>query len=141
MVLHLGIFVVWIPAVLAQYPLVRGHDRRNLWRALLRGAPSWTRTAVMVLFGYAFVNFGIGLLFTAAKPVGGPAPLRLFSGHWMLFYGAATAILYSARHASDVDARCPAGHSVPAAARFCPTCGAATRQAFAPAALARSDRR
>jgi hypothetical protein len=135
MVLHFGIFVVWIPAVLAQYPLVRHQDRKDVWRALLRGAPRSANTAVKVLFAYAVVNFGIGLLSTAPKgPANGQASLRLFSGHWMLFYGAAMAILYSARHALDAVPRCPSGHSGPVTARFCPTCGAPLSQPLAPAA-------
>jgi hypothetical protein len=37
--LHLGVFVVWIPVVIVSQPLTRGQDRRDHWRILLRNCP------------------------------------------------------------------------------------------------------
>jgi hypothetical protein len=57
------------------------------------------RYMVYGFFGYAIINF---LLFIAVAPSGGhganpPTVVwRGFSGHWMAFYSAAFAILYSA---------------------------------------------
>jgi hypothetical protein len=55
---------------------------------------------------------------------------RGFSGHWMAFYGAAFAVLYSAIHKpSLLEARkCPAGHDVSHQDLFCPKCGQALSQ-------------
>jgi hypothetical protein len=126
--LHVGIFVVWIPAVLVAQRLARGYERRDVWKAVLRGLPVWLQTAGRLLFGYALVNFAVFLLFLA--PNKGPATtlneFRGFSGHWMLFYGAAFGILYSARRVGvlDHERKCLNGHLVSGAAKVCEQCGA-----------------
>lgn len=96
--LHIGIFVVWIPAVFVAKSLVGNLNRWDLWKLILSNAPTWMRYAVYGFFGYALVNFA---LFIAQAPNNGsgdpPAIVwRGFSGHWMAFYSAAFAILYSA---------------------------------------------
>ena len=88
---------------------------------VLRGALDWMRYMVYGFFGYAFLNFA---LFMAKAPSGHaegiPAIVwRGFSGHWMLFYSAALATLYSAATASADVRRCLNGHAVPATANFC----------------------
>lgn len=128
--LHAGIFLVWIPTLLASIRTMRCTNRREFWKVMLAGCPPWMRRAVFVLFGYAIVNF---LLFLAAAPSlqnqqeGDlpPAVLRGFSGHWMIFYAAAFAVLYSWIRAPQLyrERKCPNGHVVPATARFCPECG------------------
>jgi hypothetical protein len=50
---------------------------------------------------------------------------RGFSGHWMIFYYMAAAILYSAtRIASLGGPRCPSGHETSPFAKYCDRCGA-----------------
>ena len=130
--LHGGVFVVWLPAVLVAMRAAPGVDRKDLWKLTLAGCPRWMQVALRVLFGYAVVNF---VLFIAAAPRGvqrpgddpPPAVVRGFSGHWMVFYGAAFAILYSRLRAPHLfrEHRCPQGHVVPPLARFCPACGCA----------------
>lgn len=99
--LHLGIFVVWIPAVLAARRLAGTLNRPDIWKIVLRGCPDWLRYLVYGFFGYAIVNF---LFFMTTAPFKGsgadtPATVwRGFSGHWMAFYSAAFAILWSAIH-------------------------------------------
>jgi len=101
--LHLGIFLVWFPAILIAQKLIGNINRRDLWKVLLKDCPSWLRYMVYGFMGYAVVNF---LLFVGAeKTVGAgsnpPANVwRGFSGHWMAFYSAAAAIFYSAIHSS-----------------------------------------
>jgi hypothetical protein len=78
-------------------------------------------------FGYGFLNFAIFLL-TAPKDGSGPMSpviVRGFSGHWMVFYSAAAAVLYSATHVDDRDQgrRCGNGHAVGPLAHFCEQCG------------------
>ena len=125
-ILHMGIFVVWFPTVLVARKRVGNRRSKDYWRLVLQGSPEWMRYMVYGFFGYAFVNFA---LFIAKAPTGGgganpPAIVwRGFSGHWMLFYSAALATLYSAANASESVRRCLNGHAVPATANFCSRCG------------------
>lgn len=128
-VLHAGIFVVWVPAVLVlRRPKVQaGSD--NSWKSAFAGCPAWMRGGLYFLFGYAMLNF---LWFVATadqhKKPAGDAPasvIRGFSGHWMAFYGAAFGIFYSRRQAPHLyrEHQCPLGHHISPTDRFCPICG------------------
>ena len=125
-ILHMGIFVVWIPAVFVAKARVGNVNRKDFWKVVLQGSPDWMRYMVYGFLGYAVLNFA---LFIAKAPSGsgGPNPpaavWRGFSGHWMAFYSAALAILYAAANASQNVQRCLNGHLVPATARFCARCG------------------
>ncbi len=129
--LHIGIFAVWIPTVLVSRRLTSGFNRKDAWKAALRGCPAWMKYAVYGFFAYALVNFVIFLLSSAVAKGSGtgamsPAVVRAFSGHWMAFYSAAMAVLYSAAHlpASETqEHKCPNGHSVSPYAQFCEQCG------------------
>lgn len=124
--LHVGIFVVWFPAVLVANRLVGNQRKKDLWKVVLRGCPDWMRYMVYGFFGYAVVNF---LSFMGKAPSGGgsadtpPIVWRGFSGHWMAFYSAAMAILYSAAKMNDNVRRCSNGHTIPPNANFCTRCG------------------
>jgi hypothetical protein len=127
-VLHVGIFVVWLPAVIVSSQLTVDFKRRDFWKAALRGCPPWMRYMVNGFFAYAALNF-IWFL-ASAPPHGGSGPMppivvRGFSGHWMVFYSAAMAMLYSAAHVKDRDVgrKCPQGHTVGPLAQFCEQCG------------------
>lgn len=99
--LHVGIFVVWLPALLASGQMVRGARREDAWRVALRGCPHWMRWMTSAFFVYTFINFILFFIITDAagkQPAGDPMPpavFRVFSGHWMAFYSAALAMLYS----------------------------------------------
>ena len=124
--LHIGIFVIWIPAVLLSQKR-RGKD-------VLDRTPPWMKRVLGLLFAYAIGNF---IYFMATAPKKGspearqePAPpqvLRGFSGHWMIFYGAGFAMLWSAwkERREATLRRCSNGHTVPPLVTQCPTCGAA----------------
>ena len=123
-----GIFVVWIPTVLVAAQAARYANRNDFWKISLAGCPSWMRRGLYVLFGYALLNFVLYLSSNPPKQPINDAPLtavRGFSGHWMLFYGAAFAVLYSRIHAPQLyqARKCPQGHVVAPTARFCPACG------------------
>jgi len=130
-ILHLGIFVVWIPAAITSNIMGRNSPRKDFWKVALRGCPPWMRYAFYAIIGYAILNF-IFFLITAPSghsPSGGsmpPSVVRGFSGHWMVFYFAGFAILYSKTHGSDQGrpAHCPNGHPINASAKYCETCGA-----------------
>src|SRR5436190_19920974 len=99
--LHIGIFVVWIPTVLTSMQTTRYANRKDFWKVALAGCPLWMRRAGYILFGYAILNFIVFMATTASQPkqqqIGDapPAVVRGFSGHWMIFYGTAFAVLYS----------------------------------------------
>jgi hypothetical protein len=54
--LHVGIFVVWFPAVLVSQRLSKNVPQADLWKAVLRGCPRWMKTGSYVVFAYGIVN-------------------------------------------------------------------------------------
>ena len=134
--LHIGIFIVWFPTVLVAYRLTRGASRNDFWKIALVGCPKWMRSALYVIVGYAALNFVFFLVTTSSHPPSkGDAPpevVRGFSGHWMIFYSAAFATLYSASVVgySGMDRKCPNGHAVTITAKFCEECGAELAPSF-----------
>jgi hypothetical protein len=129
--LHIGIFVVFIPAILASNWLVRDFKRKDYWTATFRGCPKWVSRVVQGFGAYAVINFVIfvWIMGQGNVAVGGDTPdevFRGFSGHWMFFYAVAAAVLYSrlVTSRSDPARRCPNGHPVSPSAAFCEACGA-----------------
>lgn len=130
-VLHVGIFVVWLPAVLVSLKMTRHASRKDLWKMALAGCPEWMRRSLYVLFGYAMLNFILFFTSTAGqsrqdrKSTSNLAEVRGFSGHWMIFYGVAFAIFYSRIHSPELyrERKCPQGHTSSPTARFCAECG------------------
>ena len=127
--LHVGIFLVWIPAILVSIPMTRDVPHKDFWRAALRGCPKWMRIMVYVFFGYAILNFALflcGAFQGPADATGGAPPsiLKGFSGHWMAFYATALAMFYSATQVRRMKPRqCPLGHTVSLSTRYCEQCG------------------
>jgi hypothetical protein len=130
--LHVGIFVVWLPAVLVAQRLVRNSSQKDFWKVALLGCPRWMRVALFAIFPYAILNF-LYFAFLANKSPDGAggdgSTIQGFSGHWLIFYGAAFAILYSATHRPDLldGVKCPSGHDVDPLSKFCGACGAEIR--------------
>jgi hypothetical protein len=124
--LHIGIFVVWLPTVLVSQGLTRDFKQRDFWTAALRGAPSWAPMVLKWLMGYAVVNFLLFMFQTGARGNDPALQARGFSGHWMIFYGAAAATLFSAgqlREHGDRPRLCLNGHTVSLLAQYCEQCG------------------
>ncbi|MBI5528876.1 MAG: hypothetical protein HY897_21310 [Deltaproteobacteria bacterium] len=111
--LHLGIFVVFIPAVLAtrEDPTLRQWGRQSWWHL---SVPLWAKIGVGVLMVVAAANFAYFAVTDRSsrhatshrdsqeRPVPlNPAvrwekdlrTLRVFSGGWMVFYAAAALLL------------------------------------------------
>jgi hypothetical protein len=111
--LNVGIFVVWLPALIVSTPAGRG-------TVALPGCPGWMRRLTYGFFGYGVVST---LLFRAFTP---PESFQGWTGHGLAFYSVAAAILYSAivLSRSDPARRCPNGHPVSASASVCEACGA-----------------
>jgi len=105
--LHVGIFLVFIPAMLVARPPGRALMSRVSFNDAFRGAPTWVRKTVKVFFAYAIVNFIVFIINAPGKPPPGPMTpqdVRGFSGHWMLFYTASAAMFLAAlNRARDAD--------------------------------------
>ena len=67
-VLHIGIFIVWIPTVLVTSRMGADFKNKDLWKAVLRGCPPWMQYMVYGFWGYAVVNF---VYFMLVAPKGG----------------------------------------------------------------------
>jgi Protein of unknown function (DUF3592) len=126
-ILHMGIFVVWFPAVMVGQRQAGNLKRKDFWKVVLKDSPEWVRYLVYGFLGYAIANF---MYFFFQAPTGHddganpPAMVwRGFSGHWMVFYLGALAILYSAARQHAQSLRCVNGHAVLANANFCDRCG------------------
>ena len=129
--LHFGIFVVWIPTVLISNKMCRGLDnpRRDAWKVILRGCPTWMRYLLYGLFAYAFINFFRGFAsFGRGDDRDSLDTIRTFSGHWLVFYYAAFATLYSFHNLTGVRPIriCANGHVGDVEDEFCRKCGART---------------
>jgi hypothetical protein len=83
-VLHMGIFVVWLPAILVANKLVRGFKQKDFWKAALRGCPQWMKNLIYLFLGYAILNFTIFAIsdFAGGCSVmtGGDTPSNVFRG-------------------------------------------------------------
>jgi len=91
--LHLGIFVVWVPLVFLANRTMPKPGRGNMDH-LFAELPKWMRVAAGTLFVYALLNFAWFIYCTRQYPRHGvpfSVELRGFSGHWMMFYGVAAA--------------------------------------------------
>ena len=92
-VLHLGIFIAFVPVVYALFESVGARDiqpfdfQRQLaiQRSILRVLEPWQRVALGVLFVYMAVNFATGAA-PAIRDGGEINDYRIFSGHWLGFY-------------------------------------------------------
>ena len=97
-IMHLGVFVVFIPAILVTIRRVGSSGRKNYWKLALSGTPDWMRYLVYAATGYAVLNF---VFISGSLPSSGSKGMtaetwRLFSGHWIAFYCASFALLYAA---------------------------------------------
>src|SRR5687768_11856783 len=72
--LHVGILVVWIPAMIASRRLVPDPKHKDAWKQALRGCPRWVRWVTGGFFVYAIINFFLSLVLFPAKGGGVGAP-------------------------------------------------------------------
>jgi hypothetical protein len=124
-ILHMGVFVVWFPAVFVAERRFGSMNRKDFWKVVLKGVPDWMRYMVYVFGAYALINFVLSMLQFQPGGSGNPSSMEWngFSGAWMEFYCSALAILYSAAKADRNVRRCLNGHPVPPNANFCTRCG------------------
>ena len=97
--LHFGVLIVSIPAILITLRRIGGAGRRTYWRVALKGAPDWMRYVVYATLGYAALNFFFFMLSSnSSRGLDGTTvqTWKLFSGHWIAGYCVSFALLYSA---------------------------------------------
>jgi len=104
MVLGIGVFIVWPPkpTVIVGNYVAKEFPRKDFWKAALAGCPSWIKKLTVGIGIYAGLNF---FYFVYANripenrvPVDVPGTsslldLRMFTGHFMVFYFTAFATL------------------------------------------------
>jgi hypothetical protein len=105
MLLHLGIFVALLGALVAFFRL-RQSEGKDFWKRALRASPVWMRWVLLLFFIYALANFFI--FWNKLSNLGGKSSdevmaivLRGFSGHWLFFYFAIFIVFYSAMQATQ----------------------------------------
>jgi hypothetical protein len=129
--LHIGIFVVWIPAMLVSGRLTKNSSHPDSWKTILRACPAWVSRVIHVLFYYALASFGYFFLTSFLSPgiADESSIIRGFSGHWLFFYFAAFTSLYAAIRIADEDRvrLCGNGHIVGEHYLFCGECGSAVQ--------------
>lgn len=101
LVLHLGLFPPFGVVIFGMRPWLEPEgldpwdlrERQRLMGAFLRGIPGREKALVLALIVYAGINVTVGI----ERSVGGAsgADARLFSGHWLFFYGVSAVL---ARH-------------------------------------------
>ena len=127
--LHIGIFVVWLPVVLFSQRVMRGVPQKDFWKVMFAGCPDWMRAVQKIVLTYAVANF-LYFMFVSSSTNSAddtdPSVIRGFSGHWLIFYGAAFSTFYSLYRRPDLleDRKCPQGHAISHGAAYCSTCGA-----------------
>jgi len=124
--LHMGVFVVWLPTVLVAIKHTRNIPRNDAWKVILRGCPDWMKNGFYVIFGYAILSFIVFIVYSTQSSSGNDASVvRGFSGHWLVFYYAAFATLYSELQLEKQDPirRCRNGHVVELGDKYCRDCG------------------
>ncbi|HUI83784.1 MAG TPA: hypothetical protein VL240_06145 [Candidatus Binatia bacterium] len=88
-----ALLVVWLPAIFCMNRLVRDVPQKDIWKAALRGCPTWMRTALWVVCGYAWVG-GFVIPIIAGRDTNSQlAGARTTSGVMLGFYGIAVCVL------------------------------------------------
>jgi len=102
--LHVGIFVVFFPAILVAEKRVGSTNRKDFWKMVTKGSPDGIRYLFYLLLAYAFVSSLISFFHSppgvVPKGLSPGVPWRGFSEGWMVFYFGSFAILSSALHSS-----------------------------------------
>jgi hypothetical protein len=99
--LHAGIFVVWIPMLLflkkdedykqfQQSGILKRSNPFTMFKIMFKNTPPYLKLIAIAGFIYTPINF----MMPVADPSIEMNTARLFSGHWIGFYGIAVAVLY-----------------------------------------------
>lgn len=121
LILFLGVFIVWFPTIFLMNRLTADFKQKDMWKAALRGCPSWMQTSLWVLVGVVALLAFLPLALRAQRAY--PDIFVLFP---VCFYAASFCVTYSLINAEKHDStrRCLNGHTISPMARFCEECGA-----------------
>jgi len=125
---HVGIFLVFFPALFVAQKRVGNTNRKDFWKVMLKGAPDWMKYLLYALFVYG-AAIGIPSWIRTVQHASGPQRSSGFndwtgvSVTWMVFYWASFTILYAAMQRERFGPRCVNGHLAPPGADFCNQCG------------------
>jgi cytochrome b561 len=90
-ILHVGLFVVVVPLVyFSSKTMPATADKKNNLKHLFAELPKWIEKTLPYLAAYLVFNFVFATYSIEQYPKNREPPyltIRLFSGHWMLFYG------------------------------------------------------
>ena len=102
--LHVGIFVVFFPAVMAAKKMLGSTQGFYFWKRVLKDAPEGSRFLFYVILAYGWLiglfAFFNGLPTEVQWPLSNRSAWLPFSAVWMIFYYASFIILLSARNYS-----------------------------------------
>src|SRR5436190_19585037 len=84
-VLGPGIFVVFLPTIFVMNRLTRDFKQKDIWRAALRGCPTWMRRTVWTIFGYSWLGFFILPVIFGGGMDSATNKARIGSGALMVF--------------------------------------------------------
>lgn len=115
--LHIGIFIVWFPAIISTMRNEEYKESGNLsmspipfLKITFGRTPIWLTVIAAVCLIYAFVNFFLAfgmfdfLGSTENTGINDEAnTTRGFSGHWLAFYGMAAVMLYPYKKKEQAD--------------------------------------
>lgn len=124
--LTIGIIVVWFTAVFAGMVATKSGMQSS--SAFFAGCQAWMKYGLYGLFFYVLVNFFLSNSMNEKHEGLTALDWRSFSGHFMLFYAAAFAVLYSRMRLEAKPRRCIQGHLVPSDATTCASCGEPVRR-------------
>ena len=89
--LHGGLFLVWVPTFLLIQKECIGIERKKFWAYALRNCPSWMKKMIGLLSLYGFPSFFLSLFFEKNLN----SPWRLFSSIWIVVYSLGVGATYS----------------------------------------------
>jgi hypothetical protein len=126
-ILFFGVFVVWFPTMFLINQLTAEFKQKDMWKAALRGCPSWMQTSLWVLVGVVTLLAFLPLTLRAQRA--SPDITVLFP---VCFYAASFCVTYSLINAEKNDStrRCLNGHAISPLAKFCEECGARAASSF-----------
>lgn len=119
--LFFGVFVVWFPTIFLMTKLTEDFKQKDIWKAALRGCPTWMRRLLWALVGFVVLLAFLPLVLRAHRAY--PDITVLFPA---CFYAVSFCITYSLINAEEHDStrRCLNGHPISPLAKFCEECGA-----------------
>ena len=127
--LHLTAILLAFPMIVAGHliagdPMDVAYLSSSDVHLVLQACSPAMRGVIYGFAGYAMVNFAFfAWQIASGAHVDDAATLRGFSGHWMAFFAAEMAIMWTYVTRATTVARCPNGHPVSPNANFCEICG------------------